>query len=67
MKEEYDFSKGTRGKFYRPNTTLNLPVYLDNEVRIYLQECAQSKGVEVGQLVNEMLKQDIKLIQAVKP
>jgi hypothetical protein len=67
MKEEYDFSKGIRGKFYRPNATLNLPVYLDNEVRTYLQECARSKGVEVGQLVNEMLKQDIKLIETVKP
>jgi hypothetical protein len=67
MKDEYDFSKGVRGKFYRPNATLNLPVYLDNEVRIYLQECAHSKGVEVGRLVNEMLKQDIKLIQVVKP
>ncbi|WP_394754088.1 hypothetical protein [Crenothrix sp.] len=66
MKEEYDFSKGIRGKFYRPNTTLNLPVYLDNEVRIYLQACAQAKGVDVSQLVNEMLKQDIKLIETVK-
>lgn len=32
----------------------------------YLQECAKSKGVNVAQLVNEMLKQDIKLIEAVK-
>ncbi|NOT11918.1 MAG: hypothetical protein HOP23_08815 [Methylococcaceae bacterium] len=67
MKEEYDFSKGIRGKFYRSDNTLNLPVYLDNEVRIYLQECARSKGIDIGQLVNEMLKQDIKLIEAAKP
>lgn len=25
MKQEYDFSKGVRGKFYRPNATLSLP------------------------------------------
>lgn len=25
MRQEYDFSKGERGKFYRPNATLNLP------------------------------------------
>ena len=67
MKEEYDFSKGIRGRFYRPNTKLNLPVYLDNEVRVYLQECARSKGIEVGQLVNDILRQDIKLIESVKP
>jgi hypothetical protein len=35
-------------------------------VQNYLQERAKSKGVEVTQLVNEMLRQDIKLIEAVK-
>jgi len=48
------------------NAKLNLPVYLDEEVQSYLQERARSKGVEVAQLVNEMLRQDIKLIEAVK-
>ena len=66
MKEEYDFSKGQRGKFFRENAKLNLPVYLDEEVQDYLQECARSKGVEVSELVNEMLRQDIRLIEAVK-
>lgn len=66
MKQEYDFSKGERGKFFRENAKLNLPVYLDDEIQSYLQERARSKGVEVAQLVNEMLKQDIKLIEAVK-
>jgi hypothetical protein len=67
MKQEYDFSKGVRGKFFRQNAKLNLPVYLDDEVQNYLQERAKSKGVEVAQLVNEMLRQDIKLIEVVKP
>lgn len=67
MKEEYDFSKGVRGRFFHKNATLNLPVYLDDEVQRYLQERAKSKGVEVNQLVNEILKQDIKLIEVVKP
>ncbi len=66
MKQEYDFSKGERGKFYRENARLNLPVYLDEEVQSYLQERAKSKGVEVSRLVNEMLRQDIKLIESVK-
>ena len=43
-----------------------MPVYLDKEVQSYLQELARSKSVEVAQLVNEMLRQDIKLIEAVK-
>lgn len=66
MKQEYDFSKGERGKFFRENARLNLPIYLDEEVQSYLQERARSKGVEVARLVNEMLRQDIKLIEAVK-
>ena len=66
MKQEYDFSKGERGKFFRKNARLNLPVYLDEEVQSYLQERARSKGMEIAQLVNEMLRQDIKLIESVK-
>lgn len=64
MKDEYDFSKGTRGKFYRKDAVLDLPVYLDPEVRGYLAERAKAKGVEVNQLVNELLKRDIELIEA---
>ncbi len=67
MKQEYDFSKGERGKFFRPGAKLNLPVYLEDEVQRYLQARAKSRGVEMAQLVNEMLKQDIQLVEAVKP
>ena len=66
MKREYDFSKGERGKFFQADARLNLPVYLDEEVQSYLQERAIAKGTEVSQLVNEMLRQDIKLIEVVK-
>ncbi len=66
MKQRVDFSKGERGKFFNKNARLNLPVYLDKDVQHYLLERASSKGVEISQLVNEILKQDIKLIEAVK-
>lgn len=67
MKLEYDFSRSVHSKCFRENTTLNLPVYLDHEVQSYLQKRAKSKGVKLTQLVNEMLRQDIQLIEAVKP
>ena len=67
MKAEYDFSKGERGKFFKENATFNLPVYLDDEVQSYLQKHARSKGVELASLVNDLLRQDIKLIEVVKP
>ena len=38
MKKEYDFSKGERGKFYRPDIQLNLPVYLEPELREYFPD-----------------------------
>jgi hypothetical protein len=36
MKDEYDFSKGERRKFYRPDAVLNPPVHLDAGVRAFL-------------------------------
>jgi hypothetical protein len=38
MKKEYNFSKGERGKFYRPDIQLNLPVYLEPEVKLYFPD-----------------------------
>jgi len=58
MPAEIDFSKGTRGKFFKPGAAVNLPVYLDAEVQAYLSARAKARGVEVGQLVNELLKKD---------
>ena len=66
MRDEYDFSKGERGKFFKPDAQLNLPVYLDDEVRAYLQQQATAKGKELNEIVNEMLKKDIDLVEAVK-
>jgi len=38
MKKEYNFSKGERGKFYRPDIQLNLPVYLEPDVKQYFPD-----------------------------
>jgi len=32
MEPEYDFSKGERGKFYCPDTSLHLPVNVDTDI-----------------------------------
>jgi hypothetical protein len=66
MKKEYDFSKAERGKFYRKDGPLDLPVYLDAGVRNYLTERAKAKGVEVNELVNDLLKRNIELIETAK-
>lgn len=66
MREEYDFSKGERGKFYNPKATINLRVYLDTEVLDYFSTRAQAKGVDLNQMVNDLLKKDIALIEGIK-
>ncbi|MBI3186874.1 MAG: hypothetical protein HYZ31_03250 [Gammaproteobacteria bacterium] len=66
MKKEYDFSRGTRGKFHKPDATLNLPVYLDADVLDYIAAKAKTKGVEVNDMVNDLLRKDIDLIEGVK-
>jgi len=66
MKAEYDFSKGERGKFYRPDAKFNIPIYLDKDILTYLAEKAKAKGVEVSQLINDILRKDIDLFEAVK-
>jgi len=58
MKREYDFSKSKRGKFYRPDTKYNLPVYLDTDVRRFVEDLAKSKRCDVSTVVNRMLKSD---------
>ncbi len=66
MKPEYDFSKGERGKFFRPNAEIRLPIYLSPDVQTYLSERAAQKGISLADMVNALLKQDIELIESVK-
>jgi len=63
---EIDFAGGTRGKFYRPDAKLKLPVYLDAEVQAYLINIASKKGIQVSDLANDLLKREIEIIEAVK-
>ncbi len=66
MKDQYVFSKGERGRFYDPNAELVIPIYLEQDVIGYLSERAESKGIEVEKLINDMLRRDIALVEAVK-
>lgn len=54
MRKEYDFSKGKRGKFYRPDTKLNLPVYLEEDVRKFVEGIAGKKRRDISTVVNDL-------------
>jgi hypothetical protein len=57
MKKEYDFSKGQRGKFFRPNTELNLPVYLEPDV---------AKVFRTSEAVNEALRSLLRISETTR-
>jgi hypothetical protein len=63
MKPEYDFQNGVRGKFFRPDASARVPVYLDLSVLEFFSAKAEQKGVEVDEIINELLKRDIAIIE----
>jgi cytidylate kinase len=63
MKREYDFSKAVRGKFYRKGAELRLPIYLDAKVQAQLERLARKNGKEVGEMVNQLVQKEMKLIE----
>jgi hypothetical protein len=66
MHNEYDFSKGERGKFYHPDAKLNLPIYLDEEVLVFVEEIAHKRQCDIAYVVNELLRGDMLLAKTMK-
>ena len=64
MRDEYDFSKAERGKFYRPDAKLNLPIYLDDEVMAFVEKIANKKGTDMSSVVNMILRGDMHISEA---
>jgi hypothetical protein len=63
MPKQIDFSGGARGKFYRPNIRLSLPVYLVADVQAYLGAIAARKGVPLSELTNDLLTKEIAILK----
>ena len=59
MQSEYDFSDGVRGKFYQPNTKFRIPIYLDEDLLDYFTQQAEAKGVDLNQMINDLLRKDL--------
>jgi hypothetical protein len=64
VKDEYDFKGSERGKFYREGATLVPPLRLEADVLQYLLDRATARGMTLEQLVNDLLRKDIELIEA---
>ena len=66
MKEEYDFLKGERGKFYRKDATFNLPIYLEPEVENFITILAKKQKKNINEIVNALLMKDKELMEFMK-
>jgi len=64
MKNEYDFSKGKRGRFYHPDAEFNIPIYLEPEIADFIKQIAFEKDTDMNDIVNDWLKNNIALIQS---
>lgn len=63
MKREYDFSKAERGKFYRKGAEPRLPIYLDAKLQSQLERIAQKKGKELSEVVNQLVRKEVELLE----
>ena len=59
MKKEYDFSNGARGKFFRKNAQLRLPIYLNLRLQHRLEKLAEKKHEPIGELVGRLLRKEL--------
>ena len=66
MKKQYDFSKGERGKFYRPDAILKVPIYLDDDLVTFLEEYAKEKKADLQTAVNDILRHNKDMLQALR-
>ncbi|MBI5638980.1 MAG: BrnA antitoxin family protein [Nitrospirae bacterium] len=55
LKDEYDFSKGLRGRFYRPKK-ISTSMRLDNDILLYLKKIASEKKIGYQTLINTILR-----------
>ncbi len=61
MKDEYDFSGGVRGRFYKPKkipTTLRL----DDDIILYFKKRASEEKVPYQTLINAFLRKELKVV-----
>jgi hypothetical protein len=66
LDREINFSKGVRGKFYRPGMKLRIPVYLEETLLGSLAEIAERRGMNLDDLVSDLLRRDLAIVDALR-
>ncbi len=65
LKDEYDFSKGVRGRFYSP-TKKSITIRLDDDVIINYKKRASEQKIGYQTLMNSALREHIEIYRASK-
>lgn len=67
MPTEVDFSKGVRGLHHiPPDAKVFLPASIERSVWQYFSVRAQKKGVDLSDLLTDVLRRDIEINEALK-
>jgi len=67
MPDEIDFSKGVRGLHHiPPDAKVFVPTSIERGVWEYFAGKAEQRGVELSDLLNEVLRRDIEIHESLK-
>lgn len=66
MKNEYDFSKGERGKFYHSDAKFNLPIYLDSEAYSFIEQVAENRDQDISRVASDLIMTDKQIVDLVR-
>jgi hypothetical protein len=67
MPAEIDFSKGARGLHHiPPGATVLMPASIEKSVWAYFSDKAEERGIQLSELLTEVLKRDIEINEALK-
>jgi hypothetical protein len=67
MKDEYDFTNAEQGRFYRPIEELDIPVYLDQELKeFFLKKIKKGeKDFSLNKTINYLIRRDIEISEKI--
>ena len=55
LQDEYDFSKGTRGRFYKPKK-ITTTIRLDDDILMFFKKSATLQKVPYQSILNDVLR-----------
>jgi len=60
LEDNYDFSNGIRGRFYKP-TKVPTSMRLDNDILLFLKKEASEKKIAYQTLINNLLREHMQV------